>query len=50
MNLYRQLIEAGWTVQDIENSNYNRLIQVVCTKVKKEKPKEVPLKDFLKTI
>lgn len=48
--LCRQLIEQGWTLNDIENTSFESLIQIVCTSPKKEKQKEVDLKDFIKSI
>ncbi|MGC4668275.1 hypothetical protein ACOY18_14350 [Enterococcus hirae] len=50
MNLFRQLVQAGWSINDIENTNFNRLVQIVCSEKAKEKPKEMDLKDFLKSL
>ena len=49
-NLCRQLIENGWTLEDIEEADFEALIQIVCSEPKKEKSKEVDLKDFVKSI
>ncbi|EPI26163.1 hypothetical protein D352_00137 [Enterococcus faecium LA4B-2] len=43
-------MKTGWSVNDIENTNFNRLIQIVCSEKSIEKPKEMDLKDFLKSI
>lgn len=48
--LCRELIAQGWTLNDIENTSFESLIEIVCTEPKKEKAKEVDLKDFLKSI
>ena len=48
--LCRELIAQGWTLNDIENTSLESLIEIVCTEPKKEKTKEVDLKDFLKSI
>lgn len=49
VKLYRQLVEAGWSVNDIENTDFDLLMSVVSEKETK-KQKEVPLEDFLKRI
>lgn len=41
----RELIKAGWTLNDIEESDFETLIEVVCDK---KKQKKVDLADYLK--
>jgi hypothetical protein len=37
-------------LEDIEEADFEALIQIVCSEPKKEKSKEVDLKDFVKSI
>lgn len=43
--LCRSLIHAGWTLNDIEEADFETLIQVVCGERKEEK---VDLIDYMK--
>ncbi len=50
MELCRELTKQGWSLSDIENNSFDTLIEIACVRPKKEKPKEVDLKDFVKSI
>ncbi|WP_459905225.1 hypothetical protein [Enterococcus thailandicus] len=50
LNLCRELVKAGWSLSDIENNSIEMMVKIACTEPKKEKTKEVDLKDFLKSI
>lgn len=50
MELCRELKKQGWSLSDIENNSFDMLIEIACVRPKKEKPKEVDLKDFVKSI
>lgn len=42
----RQLIKAGWTLNDVEDSEFETLIEVVCAKEKQQK--KIDLMDYMK--
>jgi len=48
--MYRKLIEAGWTLESIEEADYEALVNIVFAQKGPEKTKEVSLKDFIKSI
>lgn len=50
LNLCRELVKAGWSLSDIENNSIEMMVKIACKEPKKEKTKEVDLKDFLKSI
>ncbi|HFD1595650.1 MULTISPECIES: hypothetical protein [Enterococcus] len=50
MELCRELTKQGWSLSDIENNSFDTLIEIACVSPKKEKSKEVGLKDFIKSI
>ncbi len=50
LELCRELTKQGWSLSDIENNSFDTLIEIACVRPKKEKPKEVDLKDFVKSI
>lgn len=50
LNLCRELVKYGWSLSDIENNSFELMMKIACTAPKKEKQKEVDLKDFLKSI
>lgn len=50
MEICRSLIQQGWTLNDIEDANFETLIDVVCAGDKPQKKKEVSLNDFLKNM
>jgi hypothetical protein len=42
----RQLIKAGWTLNDIEEADFQTLVAVVCKQ--KEEVKKIDLMDYMK--
>lgn len=45
-DMCRSLVKAGWTLNDIEESDFNTLIEVVCSK--RKKTKKIDLMDYMK--
>jgi len=44
----RQLIKAGWTLNDVEEADFETLVEVVCTSPSKRKQKKIDLMDYMK--
>jgi len=45
-DMCRSLVKAGWTLNDIEEADFETLIEVVCSKEKKAK--KIDLMDYMK--
>lgn len=48
-DLYRELISNGWSINDIEETDFDLLMALV-TDSKKKQIEVVPLEDFIKRI
>ena len=48
-DLYRELIANGWSINDIEETDFDLLMTLVTDSKKKQK-EVVPLEDFIKRI
>lgn len=45
-DIYRQLVENGWSINDIEETDFELLMSVVSAK-KKDNKKVIPLDEFI---
>jgi len=48
-SVYRQLVENGWSINDIEETDFELLMSVISTK-KDDKKKVVPLDEYVRKL